>query len=76
MGLMNMVRCHFHDYVRLDGTVDLEKVTISLVELTCSGEPFLGWDASWLERFEVLEGTDAKEVLKTERHVARSVGSF
>lgn len=71
-----MVRCHFHDCIRLDGTVDLEKVTLSLVELTCSGEPFLGWDASWLERFEVLEGTDAKEVLKMERHVARSVGSF
>ena len=25
MGFMNMVSPHFHDYVRIDGTVDLEK---------------------------------------------------
>ena len=61
MGFMNMVSAHFHDYVRINGTVDLEKWLYLWWCWPIQMSPF--WDWIGLERFEVLQGTDAKEIL-------------
>ena len=58
MGFMNMVSPH--DYVRIDGTLDLEKWLYLWWCWPIQMSPF--WDWIGLERFELLQGTDAQEI--------------
>lgn len=61
MGFMNMVRTNFPVYARIDGTVDLEKWLYLWWCWPIQMSP--SWDWIGLERFEVLQGADAKEIL-------------